>query len=317
MPRSSIPNFAVICCFLQAVLNATDTPGLNLTAYSYWALSDVFTEQGLPEHNISFSGNWGLLNIFGVRKPSFRAFEMLGKGTRRARLAIAALDSSPKQGRVHQAAATHTAPRLRARDGSQHTSGEEHDGFGHAQTQSVHATVRGVALLDGQAHLTVILANHACPLDCPPPAHFRNVTVRITMPATAINGSASNAYPATHHLRGTRLGKDGEGIADADGDAGLDGVGVAMVAPVAAVVRRINATSGNPKREWELQGAPDYPSPRQVCCTCANQTCLNPNLFTQSCAESVWLLFTICYLLGNWAMRCSTLCVWRLVELHT
>ena len=34
---------------IAAVLNATDTPGMNLAAYSYWALSDVFTEQGLPQ----------------------------------------------------------------------------------------------------------------------------------------------------------------------------------------------------------------------------------------------------------------------------
>ena len=98
------------------MLNATDTPGINLAAYSYWALSDVFTEQGLPQHNISFSGNWGLVNVFGgenthnslvqgcfsnfeqtcksavwgrdaVRKPSFRAFQLLrDAGSTRATL---------------------------------------------------------------------------------------------------------------------------------------------------------------------------------------------------------------------------------------
>ena len=34
---------------IAAMLNVTDTPGIDLAAYSYWALSDVFTEQGLPQ----------------------------------------------------------------------------------------------------------------------------------------------------------------------------------------------------------------------------------------------------------------------------
>ena len=42
---------------------------------SYWAFSDVFEEHGIeavPYHN-----EWGLVNIYGNPKPSFRAFEML------------------------------------------------------------------------------------------------------------------------------------------------------------------------------------------------------------------------------------------------
>ena len=30
---------------IAAVINATDTPGIGLAAYSYWAFTDVFTEQ--------------------------------------------------------------------------------------------------------------------------------------------------------------------------------------------------------------------------------------------------------------------------------
>jgi len=78
--------YAMVAWVLAAVFNATDSPGLDLAAYSYWAFTDVFTEQGLPAHNISFSGNWGLLNIFGVRKPVFRAFQLLANaGTTRVR----------------------------------------------------------------------------------------------------------------------------------------------------------------------------------------------------------------------------------------
>ena len=32
---------------LAAVLNATDTEGIDLKAYSFWAFSDIFTEGGL------------------------------------------------------------------------------------------------------------------------------------------------------------------------------------------------------------------------------------------------------------------------------
>ena len=42
----------------------------------------------------------------------------------------------------------------------------------------------------------------------------------------------------------------------------MDGLGGAS--STAATVYRINATSGNPKAEWERHGAPDYPSPRQI-----------------------------------------------------
>jgi hypothetical protein len=41
---------------VAAVMNATDTPGLDLAAYSYWAFTDVFVEQGLPAHNIRCTG---------------------------------------------------------------------------------------------------------------------------------------------------------------------------------------------------------------------------------------------------------------------
>eukprot|EP01047_Picozoa_sp_COSAG01_P006656 COSAG01_NODE_244_length_20489_cov_21.366748_5_plen_1217_part_00 len=170
---------------IAAVLNATDTPGVSLAAYSYWALSDVFTEQGLPQSNISFSGNWGLVNIFGVRKPSFRAFQMLSNaGSTRAALTL-----------------------------------------GHATNPDLHA----VALLDGKdlaasKTLTILVANHACRHRCPKPS-----AVRLNISITTGAGNTGRIYLSR-----------------------------------VATVYRINATSGNPKAAWEKQGAPDYPSPRQI-----------------------------------------------------
>ena len=42
---------------------------------SYWAISDVFEEGGFNSHE--FNNLYGLQSIRGIRKPAFRAFELL------------------------------------------------------------------------------------------------------------------------------------------------------------------------------------------------------------------------------------------------
>jgi hypothetical protein len=101
---------------IAAVVDATDAPGLNLSAYSFWAFTDIFTEQGFPSHSIPYHGGFGLLNVsslrvrtpwllysgsvqsrlgsinqfgpcfvtlfaqvYGVPKPAYRSFELLHK----------------------------------------------------------------------------------------------------------------------------------------------------------------------------------------------------------------------------------------------
>ena len=49
----------------------------GLKAYSYWTFSDVFEEGGIPGQNTPFHGGFGMINLWGVPKPSMRAFEML------------------------------------------------------------------------------------------------------------------------------------------------------------------------------------------------------------------------------------------------
>ena len=41
---------------IAAIVDATDAPGLNLSAYSFWAFTDIFTEQGFPSHAIPYHG---------------------------------------------------------------------------------------------------------------------------------------------------------------------------------------------------------------------------------------------------------------------
>jgi xylan 1,4-beta-xylosidase len=43
--------------------------------YSWWTCSDIFDENSMP--SVPFQGGFGLLNIHGVPKPVFRAFELL------------------------------------------------------------------------------------------------------------------------------------------------------------------------------------------------------------------------------------------------
>jgi xylan 1,4-beta-xylosidase len=48
--------------------------------YSYWTFSDIFEENYFP--SAPFHGGFGLLNIHGIAKPAYRAFELLhGLGT--------------------------------------------------------------------------------------------------------------------------------------------------------------------------------------------------------------------------------------------
>lgn len=43
--------------------------------YSYWTFSDIFEENYFP--SVPFHGGFGLLNIHGIAKPSYRAYELL------------------------------------------------------------------------------------------------------------------------------------------------------------------------------------------------------------------------------------------------
>jgi xylan 1,4-beta-xylosidase len=43
--------------------------------YSYWAFSDIFEENYFP--SMPFHGGFGLLNIHGIAKPTYRAYQLL------------------------------------------------------------------------------------------------------------------------------------------------------------------------------------------------------------------------------------------------
>jgi len=133
---------------------------------------------------VSFHGGFGLLNVWGVRKPVFRAFELLRTGgSTRAKLSLS--------------------------------------GAGN--------TLYAVALLDGEtlqasSKLTVLIANHA--------ANDKGVAGRNTKKPLAVSVSLKLSNFA--HASATME------------------------------VSRINASSANAKEAWERQGAPQWPSPKQI-----------------------------------------------------
>ena len=74
---------ALIARVTTALDSASDT-------FCYWTVSDVFEECGMPHS--PFSGTYGLKNIHGIPKASYRAFELL-KQLRGERLGVAGVEN--------------------------------------------------------------------------------------------------------------------------------------------------------------------------------------------------------------------------------
>ena len=68
-----------------------DNMGL-VNGYSFWTFTDIFEEAGLC--SIPFHGGFGLLNLHGIPKPSYWAFQMLSQ-LKGKRLEIAVAQESP------------------------------------------------------------------------------------------------------------------------------------------------------------------------------------------------------------------------------
>ena len=75
-PRHDEPYAAAFVA--KTALEATDL----VQGYSFWTFSDIFEENYFP--SVPFHGGFGLLNLQGIAKPTYRAFELLHKlGTER------------------------------------------------------------------------------------------------------------------------------------------------------------------------------------------------------------------------------------------
>lgn len=71
-PRDPMHDDPYAAAFIvKTILEAT---GL-VEGYSYWTFSDIFEENYFP--SVPFHGGFGLLNIHGIAKPAYRAFQLL------------------------------------------------------------------------------------------------------------------------------------------------------------------------------------------------------------------------------------------------
>ncbi len=78
-PRDPMHDEPYAAAFIVKTVLEVD-PFVN--GYSYWTFSDIFEENYFP--SIPFHGGFGLLNLHGIRKPAYRAFELLHRlGTKR------------------------------------------------------------------------------------------------------------------------------------------------------------------------------------------------------------------------------------------
>lgn len=59
------------CFIIKTILEANGI----LDGYSYWTFSDIFEENYFS--SVPFHGGFGLMNIYGIPKPAFRAYEIL------------------------------------------------------------------------------------------------------------------------------------------------------------------------------------------------------------------------------------------------
>ncbi|OHE73383.1 MAG: beta-xylosidase, partial [Verrucomicrobia bacterium GWC2_42_7] len=73
-PASRDPYHDDPYCAAFCLKTIADNAGL-LDIYSFWTFSDIFEEMSLS--SVPFHGDFGLLNIHGIPKPVYRAFELL------------------------------------------------------------------------------------------------------------------------------------------------------------------------------------------------------------------------------------------------
>lgn len=71
-PRDKMHDEPYAAAFIAKTVLEVD-PFVN--GYSYWTFSDIFEENYFP--SVPFHGGFGLLNLHGIRKPAYRAFELL------------------------------------------------------------------------------------------------------------------------------------------------------------------------------------------------------------------------------------------------
>ena len=73
-PRDPLHDGPYAAAFVTKTI--METNGL-VEGYSFWTFTDIFEENYFP--SVPFHGGFGLLNLHGIAKPAYRAFELLHK----------------------------------------------------------------------------------------------------------------------------------------------------------------------------------------------------------------------------------------------
>ena len=71
-PRNPLQDEPYAAAFVASTI--MEANGL-VEGYSFWTFSDIFEENYLP--SVPFHGGFGLINLHGIPKPTYRAFELL------------------------------------------------------------------------------------------------------------------------------------------------------------------------------------------------------------------------------------------------
>jgi xylan 1,4-beta-xylosidase len=71
-PRDPLRDSAFAAAFAARIAMSVDD---LVDGYSYWTFSDIFEESHFP--SVPFHGGFGMLNLYGIPKPVYRAFQML------------------------------------------------------------------------------------------------------------------------------------------------------------------------------------------------------------------------------------------------
>lgn len=71
-PRDPFHDEPFAAALVTNILMSVDS---LVAGYSYWTFTDVFEENYFP--SVPFHGGFGLLNLYGIAKPAYRAFELL------------------------------------------------------------------------------------------------------------------------------------------------------------------------------------------------------------------------------------------------
>ncbi len=71
-PRDTMHDTSVAAALATRIVMGVDDV---VDAYSYWTFSDIFEENYFP--SVPFHGGFGMLNLHGIKKPIYKAFEMV------------------------------------------------------------------------------------------------------------------------------------------------------------------------------------------------------------------------------------------------